>query len=162
MLSRLSSFLISLSDGRHHPKFTPASSTGLFHIYCHAPLATRNRSHHLIYLAPRMSESPKDLTRTSSVSEEHARFENAAIYLARGPSASSKPSLSLEYSVSESSATLPVASTSFKRAHSLEREKANKSGESVVTPVRRPIKRTKTESSLSVNVHDESIRRCSR
>ncbi|KIM80040.1 hypothetical protein PILCRDRAFT_822875 [Piloderma croceum F 1598] len=88
-------------------------------------------------------------------STDHTRFQSAAIYLALGPSASSKRSLSIEPSVSESSSMPPVtvvssaSSTSFKRAYSPEHAKANNDTQ---LPANRPKKRSKLDLSISANL----------
>lgn len=91
-----------------------------------------------------------------SASAEHARFESAAIYLALGPSASSKQSLQIERSTSETTSVPPLAvtsSTSFKRAHSPEHAKAI---EDDPPPAIRPTKRSRTDSNMSTNVGNQN------
>ena len=91
-------------------------------------------------------------------SAEHAQFESAAIYLAIGPSASSKNTVSLESSPSESSIMPPVlatASYSYKRAHSPEHTKADEDGPSVIPPTIRPTKRSRIRPNIFIDVHNE-------
>lgn len=92
-------------------------------------------------------------------STDDTRFQSAAIYLALGPSASSKRGISIEPSVSESSNMPPVtvassaSSTSFKRAYSAEHAKATDGNK---LPANRPKKRSKLDLSISAKVRKDT------